>query len=123
MKTDLINNLVSEMDPILGGEHKMHKMAAADFVNWIAKQQKSSRTKTLNFPDLHRIHPKRKGLGKRISRWLGQGKEHSPLGEGSLYGWSPVLKGCIRLLHKIQTKLYFLHWSVPVLLNWRPAIQ
>ena len=26
-------------------------------------------------------------------------REHSPLGEGSLYSWSPVLQGCIRLLH------------------------
>ena len=26
-------------------------------------------------------------------------REHSPLGEASLYGWSPVLQGCIRLLH------------------------
>ena len=50
-------------------------------------------------------------------------REHSLLGEASLYGWSPVLQGCIRLLHKIQIKSYFLHWSVPVLLNWRPAIQ
>ena len=67
----------------------MHKMAAADFVNWIAKQQKSSRTKTLNFPDLHRIHPKRKGCAgvkgyqdglvraKNTHRW---GKDHCTVG-------------------------------------------
>ena len=30
-----------------------------------------------------------------------QTREHSPLGEASLYGWSPVLQGCIRLLHLI----------------------
>ena len=56
---------------------------------------------------------------KRESR----AREHSLLGEASLYSWSPVLQGCIRLLHKIQIKLYFLHWSVPVLLNWRPDVQ
>ena len=39
------------------------------------------------------------------------GREHSQLGEAALYGWSPVLRGCIRLLHEIQIKLYFLHWS------------
>ena len=26
-------------------------------------------------------------------------REHSLLGEGSLYSWSPVLQGCIRLFH------------------------
>ena len=28
-----------------------------------------------------------------------QVREHSPLGEGSLYSWSPVLQGWIRLLN------------------------
>ena len=50
-------------------------------------------------------------------------REHSLLGEGSLYGMSPVLIVWIDLLHYVQETTYFLCWSSPVLLNWRPAVQ
>ena len=50
-------------------------------------------------------------------------REHSLLGDVSLNGWSPVLQVWIQLLHYIQITAYFLFWSVPVLLNWRPAVQ
>ena len=43
--------------------------------------------------------------------------------EHSLYGWSPVLQVWIQLLHYIQKTTYFLTWSCPLLLNWRPAVQ
>ena len=35
-------------------------------------------------------------------------REHSPMGEVSLYGWPPVLQVWIQLLHSIQKHIFFL---------------
>ena len=42
-------------------------------------------------------------------------------GQVSLYVWSAVLQAWIQLFHYIQIIASVLFWSVPVLLNWRPA--
>ena len=52
----------------------------------------------------------------------GLSKEHSPLRQVSLYGWSLVLQDWIELLHSIQITTYLLLWSDLVLLNWIPAV-
>ena len=44
--------------------------------------------------------------------------EHSPLGEWSLHGWSSVWPLWIQYT---QITTYFLLWSNPIQLNWRPA--
>ena len=48
--------------------------------------------------------------------------EHSPLGEVSLYNWSPVWQVWTQLLHPILITASFLSWSNPIVLNWRPAV-
>ena len=50
-------------------------------------------------------------------------REHTPLGEVSLCSWPTVLPVWIQLLHFIQIRTYFLFWSNPVLLSWRPTVQ
>ena len=50
-------------------------------------------------------------------------REHSPLGEGSQYSWSPVLLIWIQLVHCIQKTTYFICRSRSILSNWRPAVQ
>ena len=55
--------------------------------------------------------------------WQFTPKNNSLLGEISLNGWSPVLQVWIQLLHYIRKTTYFLCWSSPVLLNWRPAVK
>ena len=50
-------------------------------------------------------------------------REHFLLGEGSLYGWSPVLLDWIQLFHNIQISTNFIFWSNTILFNWRPAVQ
>ena len=59
--------------------------------------------------------------GHNTQSLLAPCREHSPLGEASLYGWSPVWIQL--LLHYIQKTIYSLPWSSPVLLNWRPDVQ
>ena len=50
-------------------------------------------------------------------------KEHSTWWKVSLYGWFPVLQVWTQLLLRIQITTYFLFWSNPILLYWRPDVQ
>ena len=50
-------------------------------------------------------------------------REHSPLGEGSLYSWSPVQHDWNWPMKEILFYLYLVKQSNATLLNWRPAIQ
>ena len=49
-------------------------------------------------------------------------REHSPLGEVSLYTWSPGLPVWTQLVHYIVKIIHFLFWSNPILLNWKRAL-
>ena len=64
---------------------------------------------------------KRLSLMQNLSDTYSDCREHSPLGEVSLNGQSPVLLVWIQFVHYTQKQL--LCQSNPVLLNWRPCVQ